>query len=102
MMTETLNGLHSCKPGNDPIAGQVKTFTIDHRTSKTGKPWLKIKSAPPDQGGQPYRIVSAEKTDFVDNHGNVSYNVEIEPTQLKPPTPDFHTWQAQKGSGLDE
>lgn len=81
MHTETKTGLLSCKPGNEPTEGEVKTFVIEQRLSKKGKPWLKIKSAGPDYGGQPYRIVSAEQTDFVDAHGNLSFNVELEAVQ---------------------
>jgi hypothetical protein len=77
-MTETINGLHSCKPGNDPVVGQVKLFVIEHRKGKSGKPYIKIRSANADNGGTPHRILNAEKTDFVDQHGNVSYNLEIE------------------------
>ncbi len=71
-------GLLTVKPGNEPQEGDVKTFVIEQRTSKGGKPWTKIKSAGADFGGTPYRIISAEKTDFVDSHGNVSYNLQIE------------------------
>ncbi len=77
-MTATINGLHSCKPGNDPIVGQIKSFVVQHMTSKKGKPYLKIKSANAENGGTPHRIISAEKTDFVDQHGNLSFNLEIE------------------------
>ncbi len=77
-MTETINGLHSCKPGNDPVVGQVKSFVVQHMTSKKGKPYLKIKSVNAENGGTPYKIVSAEKTDFMDQHGNISFNLEIE------------------------
>ncbi len=71
-------GLHSCKVGNEPVEGEVKTFIIEQRTSAKGKPWTKIKSAGADFGGTPYRIISAEKTDFVDSHGNLSFNLQIE------------------------
>ncbi len=81
MHTETISGLLSVKPGNEPQQGETRTFAIEHRTSKNGKPWIKIKNAGPDYGGQPYRILQAEKTDFVDQHGNLSFNVEIEATQ---------------------
>ncbi len=77
-MTETINGLLSVKPGNEPQEGETRTFAIEHRTSKNGKAWIKIKNAGPDFGGTPYRILAAEKTDFVDQHGNLSFNVEIE------------------------
>ena len=84
MTTETINGLHSCKPGNEPQIGQVKLFVVQHMTSKKGKPYLKIKSANAENGGTPYRILQAEKTDFVDQHGNVSFNMEVEATSAPP------------------
>lgn len=76
-MDTTMNGLHSCKPGNEPTVGETKHFTIEQRIGKSGKPWTKIKA---DREGQPYRVVKAVKTDFVDDHGNVSFNLEIEPS----------------------
>ncbi len=77
----TINGLHSCKPGHEPEVGQVKTFTVIHNPPKgEKKAWTKIKSAGPDYGGQPYRIVSAEPTGFTDSYGNISFNLEIEST----------------------
>ncbi len=91
--TETINGLHSCKPGNDPVVGQVKLFVVQHMTSKKGKPYLKIKSANAENGGTPHRIISAEKTDFMDQHGNISFNLEIESEQSEPEWTD-----AQKGA----
>ncbi len=84
-MNETINGLHSCKPGNDPVVGQVKLFVIEHRTGKNNKPYIKIRSANADNGGTPHRILGAEKTDFVDKYGNHSYNLEVEASS-SPPT----------------
>ncbi len=78
MTTETINGLHSCKPGNDPQIGQVKLFVIENRKGKSGKPYIKIRSANAENGGTPHRILQADKTDFVDQHGNISFNLEIE------------------------
>ncbi len=43
--------------------------------------WIKIKSAPIDQGGSPYRILSAEPTGYIDKYNNHSFNVEIEAAQ---------------------
>lgn len=79
MTTETINGLHSCKPGNEPQIGQIKSFVVQHMTSKNGKPYLKIKSANAENGGTPHRILQAEPTGFTDSYGNVSFNIEIEP-----------------------
>lgn len=85
MTTETINGLHSCKPGNEPIVGETKTFVVEHRPARNGKkPWIKIRSAGADYGGEPYRILSAEPTGFTDTHGNISFNIEIEPATAAP------------------
>ncbi len=84
MDTTTINGLHSCKPGNDPVVGQVKLFVIEHRQGKSGKPYIKIKSANAENGGTPHRILGAEKTDFVDKYGNHSYNLEVEASSSAP------------------
>ena len=82
-VTETINGLHSCKPGNEPQVGQIKTFVIEHHAAKGGKkPWIKIKSAGEKFGGEPYRILSAEPTGYTDDYGNISFNIEIEPAVL--------------------
>ncbi len=83
-MTETLNGLLTQKPGRDPQQGEIKLFTIEHRKGKSGKPYIKVKNATAEQGGQPYRVLSAEKTDFVDQHGNISFSVEVEATTAQP------------------
>ncbi len=85
MDTTTVNGLHSCKPGNDPIIGQVKLFVIEQRKGKSGKPYIKIRSANEENGGTPHRILAAQKTDFVDQHGNISFNLEVEES-TSPPT----------------
>ncbi len=86
MTTETINGLHSCKPGNDPVIGQVKLFVIENRKGKSGKPYIKIRSANAENGGTPHRVLGAEKTDFVDQHGNISFNLEIEASSSPPST----------------
>lgn len=78
-MTETINGLHSCKPNHQPIEGDIKTFVVEQRQGKSGKPYLKIKSEKEEYGGRPFKIISAKKTDFVDAHGNLSFNLELEP-----------------------
>jgi hypothetical protein len=77
-MTETISGLLTQKPGRDPEVGTIKCYTVEKRTSATGKDWLKVKNATPDKGGLNYRILKAEPTGFEDSHGNVSFNVELE------------------------
>ena len=63
-MTTTINGLHSCRAGNEPQIGQVKTFLIINNPAREGKKaWTKIKAAPEDMGGTPFRILEAQPTD---------------------------------------
>lgn len=80
-MTETvdvISGLHTCKPENEPHAGEIKCFSIEKKVSQAGKPWLKVRNSTPDKGGLDYRIVNVKETGFTDAHGNISYNVELE------------------------
>lgn len=86
MTTEIITGLHSCKPDNAPVIGEVKTFVIEQKVGKSGKPYQKIKSAGTDYGGTPFRILEAEPTGFTDKYNNVSYNLGIEPAQYPPGT----------------
>ncbi len=102
MTTETINGLHSCKPGNDPVIGQVKLFVIEHRQGKSGKPYIKIKSANAENGGTPHRILGAEKTDFVDKYGNNSYNLEVEQSTSPPSTVQNLRSTMQQGEIRDQ
>ncbi len=83
-MTTTINGLHSCKPGNDPVVGQVQLFVIEHRTGKNNKPYIKIKRANEENGGSPHRILSAEPTGYTDKFGNISFNIEVEASSSQP------------------
>ncbi len=84
-MQTTINGLHSCKPGNEPVIGQVKTFVIIHNPPKNGKKaWIKIKAANEENGGTPHRILSAEPTGYTDKFGNVSFNLEVEESSSAP------------------
>src|SRR5258707_919524 len=86
MTQEIISGLHSVKPGNEPVIGQVKTFIVEQKTGKTsGKPYLKIKSSAPEFGGQSYRILEATPTGFTDSYGNVSFNIGIERVNGLPP-----------------
>ncbi len=77
---ETINGLHSCQPQNEPKEGQIKSFVVLNMPSKgTKKAWLKIKSESREKGGSPYMILSVQPTGYKDDYGNVSFNLEIEP-----------------------
>jgi hypothetical protein len=75
-----MTGLHNCKPGNEPMVGQIKTFVVQQMPAANGKKaWTKIKSANAENGGTPYKILSAKPTGHTDSYGNVSFNIEIEP-----------------------
>ncbi len=86
MHDETINGLLTQKPTSPPPAiGDIRTYAWEQRISqKTGKPWIKIKSETSEYGGKPCKIISARQTDFVDAHGNLSFNLEIEPVNGAP------------------
>ena len=83
--TEIIEGLHTCKPINTPHPDDIKTFLVTNETSqRTGNQWTKIVGKPPDQGGRPYKVISVKPTGRKDNYGNVSYNLEISPTDAPP------------------
>lgn len=82
-----MNGLHACKPGNEPQVGQVKTFVVQQMTGRSGKPYTKIKSANAENGGTSYKITKVFPTGNTDSYGNVSFNIEIEPSNGVNPTP---------------
>ncbi len=80
MHTETISGLLSQKPTSPiPEPGQVKSFSWQQKTGKSGKPYIKVKNDDEEHGGAKCRILTVEQTDFVDSHGNISFNIEIEP-----------------------
>jgi hypothetical protein len=97
-----MNGLHSCKPGNEPVLGQIKTFVVEQRTGKSGKAYTKITSKGADQGGQPYKILSAKPTGHTDSYGNVSFNIEVEPANGAQPTPQASQQQRSNGMSKDD
>lgn len=75
-----INGLLTQKPDSPaPVAGNTQRFSWEQRTGKSGKPWIKIKNEGKDYGSA-CEIVEAEKTDFQDQHGNVSFNVSFIPS----------------------
>jgi hypothetical protein len=78
-MSNQIEGLLTQKPSSPvPQVGETKRFSVIPRTSAGGKAWNKVKGE--GEGyGQPYQIVSVKKTDFVDSHGNVSFNVTLAP-----------------------
>jgi hypothetical protein len=97
----TIRGLHSCQKKNTPYIGDVKTFLIEERVGQSGKKWIKIKSAPADQGGRPYEVMSVAATDYSDAHGNVSFNLEIEP-QNAPQTHQEAPGNVATGGGYED
>jgi hypothetical protein len=74
----TIKGLLAQKPTSPvPHVGELHRYSLRERVGKiSGKPWTKVK-AEGDGYGQLYEVVSVEKTDFVDAHGNVSFNIEL-------------------------
>ena len=79
-----INGLLTQKPTSaEPQVGDVRRFSYQERKSKTGTPWIKIKGE--GEGyGEPYEIKRVAKTDYIDQHGNVSFNLTIEPIMVDP------------------
>lgn len=76
-MNNKINGLLTQKPTSPvPHVGEAHRYSLTERISKAGKPWTKVK-AEGEGYGKLYEVVSVEKTDFVDSHGNVSYNVDL-------------------------
>ena len=57
----------------------MKPYVVSQLTSKAGKPWTKIKFDA--QNGQMHKVLSVRKNDYADAYGNVSYNLEIEPSE---------------------
>ena len=81
-MTETINGLHVCRPENEPTEGETKRFVVLNMPAKDGKKaWLKIRGPSREQPGSTYRVVTVTPTGWEpDSYGNISFNLEIEPT----------------------
>ncbi len=74
-----MTGLLSQKPNSPiPTCGSRKEFVWQERIGKSGKPWIKIKNAQ-DGEGQLCEILSVAKTDYIDSHGNISFNIEFNP-----------------------
>lgn len=85
-----ISGLLTQKPDSPvPQVGGKRRFSVIEKTGKSGKKFNKIKSE--GEGyGQLYEIASVQKTDFVDAHGNVSFNVKLiaaENGSAPPPAP---------------
>lgn len=81
MPSSSISGLLTQKPDRPaPEPGAVRRFSAERRekSKKPGEFYTKIKNEG-DGFGQEYKVLKADKTDFVDNHGNVSYSLLIEP-----------------------
>jgi hypothetical protein len=87
MTTTSIRGLHTCKAHNTPRVGQVKNFLLITNNQGMENEWVKIKNEAPDKGGTPFRIMTVERTNWVDQsgRGNISFNLEIEPATVAPP-----------------
>jgi hypothetical protein len=77
-----IEGLLTQKPGREPAPGETKCFIVENRVSQSGNPWTKIKNATSDQGGGMYKILSVKPTGHTDSYGNISFNLEIEPSNM--------------------
>jgi hypothetical protein len=67
--------------------GQIKNFLLIYNNQGQENEWIKIKNEAPDKGGTPFRILTVERTNWVDQsgHGNISFNLELEPATVAPP-----------------
>jgi hypothetical protein len=97
-----MNGLHSCKVGNEPVVGHIKMFVVEQRTGKSGKAYTKITSKKAEEGGQPYKILSAKPTGHTDSYGNHSFNIEVEPANGAQPAPQASQPQRSNGMSKDD
>lgn len=80
-MSEEIHGLLTQKPTSPtPQAGDERRFSVEERVGKSGKAYTKLKGEGEGYGAL-YRIVKAQKTNHVDAHGNVSFNVDIMPME---------------------
>jgi hypothetical protein len=76
----TISGLLTVKPANTPKVGDIRCYAVENRVAQSGKEWTKVKGSSPDNGGQSYKVISVRPTGRTDQHGNISLNVEIEPS----------------------
>src|SRR4051794_9660151 len=76
-----INGLLTQKPDSPaPVAGNTQNFWWQEITGRPGKKdYIKIGNPKQENPGSPCEVVSAEKTDFTDPHGNISFNVSFVP-----------------------
>jgi hypothetical protein len=87
-MANSIKGLHVCKLGNAPQAGQVKSFVVNGD---------RIKSKALDQGGQNYTITKVvQSATYKDSYGNIGYDIEIEPANGAQST---QSTQVDRGNG---
>lgn len=74
-----ISGLLSVKPKNTPVVGTTRSFKWEEKVGSSGNPYIKVNSAAPDKGGTPCQIIRAEPTGYTDSHGNISFNVDLQP-----------------------
>jgi hypothetical protein len=74
-----LSGLLVCKPDNAPSIGSIESLSYQRLAGQSGKSYLRFKRDSAQYGGHPFRILTAEKTDYSDQHGNVSFNISVSP-----------------------
>lgn len=65
-----------------PRVGQKLPLLWQERVGRSGKPWIKVNNARLDTG-QMCEIMSVASTDFQDDRGNVSFNVEFAPVEVR-------------------
>lgn len=101
-MNTIINGLLIQKAASPPPeAGEERWFSWEQRQGKSGKPYIKIKNESKEYGGKLCTVIDAEKTDFVDSHGNVSFNVGFEPKDTDE-IPMSHDAKGAPLAGVDE
>lgn len=97
MDTVIVSGLHTCKPQNSPSVGQVKAFIAEDRGN-----WTKLRNPDRKKGeiGAFYRVLKADQTNYKDDHGNISFNLELEETEApaqQAPPPQQHVAPPPQG-----
>src|SRR5262245_49874207 len=79
--------------------GDVRRFTLEEKTSDSGKAWTKIRTAPDGEGAE-YEVLSVAKTNWKGNdYGQISFSLELGPPSKTPlgpkkEEPQEHGWRA--------
>jgi hypothetical protein len=97
-----IKGLLTQKPGRDPQVGLVKNYVVLHMPAVNGKQaWVKIKNPTKENPGSPHKIVNVTPNDYKDSYGNISFNIELEPTS-EAPTHQPHPAASALGRGIQQ